>query len=102
MSKCVGLLTLSELKTDDTAISQTLLAVGRPTLQGLEDVIFSMVYAILVGTSEVITDEYVTQWYFKASTLIIRWLEIRHYTTDGKKKLYVSNTRQVSVEFQTW
>ena len=102
MSECVRVLTWLKLKTDDTAISQTLLAIGRPMLQGSEDVGFSTVYAILVGTSEEITDEYLTQWSIRASNLISLQLEIRRYATKGKKKVYVSNTRQVSVEFQTW
>ena len=102
VSECIGVLTWSELKTDDTAISQTLFSVGRLTLQGSEDVQFPTVYAILVGTSEGITVEYVTQLSIGASTLISRRSEIQRYTTDGKKKVYVSNTRQVSVEFQTW
>ena len=70
MSECVGLPTLSELKTDDTAISQTLLSVGRPMLQGSEDVGVSTVYAILVGTLEGITVEYATLWSIGALTLI--------------------------------
>ena len=102
MSECVGLLTLSELKIDDTAISQTLLSVERPTLQGSEDVGVPTVYAILVGTLEGITVEYVTQWSVGASTLISHRSEIQRYATDGKQKVNVSNTRQVSVKFQTW
>ena len=101
MLECVGVPTLSELNTDDTAISQTLLSIGWPTLQGSEDVGFLTVYAVLVGTSEGITDEYVTQWSVGASTLISRQSEIRHYATNDQKKVYVSNTQQVSVEFQT-
>ena len=102
VSKCIRVSTLSKLKTDDTAISQTLLSVGRATLQGSEGIGFSMVYVILVGISEGITIEYATQWSVGASTLISRLLEIRRYATDGKKKVYVSNTQQVSVEFETW
>ena len=102
VSECVEVLTLSELKTVDNAISRTLLSIRWPTLQGSEDVRFSMVYAILVGTSEAIIDEYATQWLVRASNLISCRSEIRRYATNGKKKVYVSNTREVSVEFQTW
>ena len=59
VSKCNGVPTLSELKFDDTTISQKLLSIGRPTLQGLYDVEFPTVYTILVGTSEGIMVEYV-------------------------------------------
>ena len=99
VSECARVPTWLELKTDDTAISQTLLSVGRLTLQGSEDVGFPMVYAILVGTSEGITIKYATQRSIKALTLISRRSKIRRYATTGKKKVYVSNTRQVSVEF---
>ena len=92
VSECVGVLTLSELKIDETAISQTLLSVGWSTLQGSDDIGLPMVYAILVGTSEGITVEYVTQLSIGASTLISRRLEIQCYATDGKKQVYVSNT----------
>ena len=97
MSKCVGVPTLFELKTDDTAISQTLLSIGRPMLQGSEDVGVLMVYAILVGTLEGITVEYATQWSVGSSTLISRLLKIQRYATEDKKKVYVSKMRQRSV-----
>ena len=76
VSECVGVSTLSELKTDDIAISQTLLSVGRPTLQGSDDVGFPTVYAILVGTSEGITVKYATQLSVRALTHIILWSKI--------------------------
>ena len=83
---------LLDENTDDSTIPLTLLSVGRLTLQGSEDVGFPTVYAILVGTSEGIMDEYVTQWFVGASTLISHQSKIRRYAIDDQKKVYVSNT----------
>ena len=103
VSECIGVLTLSELKKNDTTISQTLFSVGQPMLQRSDDIEFSTVYAILVGTLEWITVEHATQWSIRASNLISRWSKIWCYATDGKKKcmcripnMLVSNFRHGS------
>ena len=86
MLECVGLPTLSELKTNDIAISRTLLSIRWPTLQGSEDVEWLTMYAILIGTLEGRTVEYVTQSSVRSSTHISRMSKIRRYTVDSKKK----------------